>query len=147
MVTDRLIPLMVQGRKVHQIWLPYHWGPGGLVTGDVVNDLPALALDPNVHIQECKAGTCDVRPGRRPRGEALLAMIDSVRERAEITPKTGTVAVTVHYLRGGEAAHLVGSGNRTHVGEHVDPGEQESVHTSRTPTGRTEGQADGGPDT
>jgi formate dehydrogenase major subunit len=141
MVTDRLNPLMVQGRKVHQIWLPYHWGPGGLTTGDVVNDLPALALDPNVHIQECKAGTCDVRPGRRPRGEALLELIDSVREKAEITPTTGTVAVTAHYLRGGQAAHLSGSGNRNHAGEHVGSGQENATHTSRTSTGRSEGQA------
>ena len=30
-----------------------------------------LSLDPNVHIQEVKALTCDIRPGRRPRGPAL----------------------------------------------------------------------------
>ena len=30
----------------------------------------ALVLDPNVHIQESKAATCDIRPGRRPRGTA-----------------------------------------------------------------------------
>ena len=40
----------------------------GLVTGDSANDLFPLALDPNVHIQEVKAATCDIRPGRRPRG-------------------------------------------------------------------------------
>ena len=142
LVTDRLNPLMVQGKPVHQIWLPYHWGPGGLAPGDVVNDLPPLALDPNVHIQECKAGTCDVRPGRRPRGEAVLALMDTYRERAGITPKTGTVAVTAHYLSGGEAAHLTSPDNSVRAGEHIDPAEHDQVHTSRTPTGRTEGQAD-----
>src|SRR5436309_2117091 len=29
-VTDRMAPLRVQGRTVHQIWLPYHWGSVGL---------------------------------------------------------------------------------------------------------------------
>jgi formate dehydrogenase major subunit len=67
LVTDRVKPLTVQGRALHQVGLPYHWGWKGLATGDAANDLFALALDPNVHIQEVKAATCDIRPGRRPR--------------------------------------------------------------------------------
>ena len=55
---------------MHQVGLPYHWGGSGLSTGDSANDLFTLALDPNVHIQEVKAATCDIRPGRRPRGPA-----------------------------------------------------------------------------
>lgn len=68
LVTDRLAPLKVQGRVVHQVGLPYHWGSKGLVTGDSANDLLGLVLDPNVHIGEYKTATCDIRPGRRPRG-------------------------------------------------------------------------------
>ena len=37
-----------------------------LVRGDSANDLLGITLDPNVLIQETKAGTCDVRAGRRP---------------------------------------------------------------------------------
>src|SRR5207249_1123486 len=65
MVTERVPPLRVQGRVVHQVGLPYHWGHRGISTGDPANDLFPLALDSNVHIQEVKAATCDVRPGRR----------------------------------------------------------------------------------
>jgi formate dehydrogenase major subunit len=82
MVTDRVKPLRVQGRTIHQVGLPYHWGQRGHVTGDTVNDLFSLALDPNVHIQEVKAATCDVQPGRRPRGRALLAFVDEYRSKA-----------------------------------------------------------------
>jgi formate dehydrogenase major subunit len=81
MVTDRIKPLEVQGRTIHQVGLPYHWGQRGVVTGDTVNDLFSLALDPNVHIQEVKAATCDVRPGRRPRGRALLEFVDEYRDK------------------------------------------------------------------
>ncbi|NAZ76139.1 molybdopterin-dependent oxidoreductase [Kineococcus sp. T13] len=94
MVTDRMAPLRVQGTEVHQVWLPYHWGQGGLTTGDVVNDLAHLTLDPNVHIQEFKAGTCDVQPGRRPRGPASLELIDSYRVRGAVTMSSGAVSVT-----------------------------------------------------
>jgi formate dehydrogenase major subunit len=83
MVTDRIPPLEVEGQRVHQVGLPYHWGSRGLVTGDSANDLVGLALDPNVHIGEYKALTCDVRPGRRPRGRALLELVDDYRRRAE----------------------------------------------------------------
>jgi formate dehydrogenase major subunit len=79
LVTERLRPLKVQGRAVHQVGLPYHWGTSGLVRGDSANDLFALALDPNVHIQEVKAATCDVLPGRRPRGPALRDFVERHR--------------------------------------------------------------------
>jgi len=84
LVTDRLTPLRVEGRIVHQIWMPYHWGPGGITRGDSANDLLGIVLDPNVLIQESKVGTCDVRPGRRPRGPALLAFVEEYRRRAGI---------------------------------------------------------------
>ena len=67
LVTDRVKTLQVQGRELQQVGLPYHWGWKGLARGDAANDLFALALDPNVHIQEVKAATCDIAPGRRPR--------------------------------------------------------------------------------
>jgi formate dehydrogenase major subunit len=82
LVTDRMAPLMVQGRTLHQVGLPYHWGSKGLSTGDSANDLIALVLDPNVHIQESKAATCDIRPGRRPRGPALVEFVEQYRRRA-----------------------------------------------------------------
>jgi formate dehydrogenase major subunit len=79
LVTRRLKPLTVEGRSVHQVGLPYHWGSKGLTTGDAANDLSAVTLDPNVHIQEAKAFTCDIRPGRRPRGRDLPAFVERVR--------------------------------------------------------------------
>jgi formate dehydrogenase major subunit len=64
-VTERMAPVAIDGRVVHQIGLPYHWGSRGLTTGDAANDLLEAVLDPNVHIQESKVATCDIRPGRR----------------------------------------------------------------------------------
>jgi formate dehydrogenase major subunit len=85
LVTDRLKPLEVQGRTIQQVGVPYHWGKRGVVTGDSANDLFSLALDPNVHIQEVKAATCDIGPGRRPRGPDLLEFVDEYRRRAGIS--------------------------------------------------------------
>ena len=82
MVTDRIPPLTVHGRTTHQVGLPYHWGQRLLTSGDSANDLMHMALDPNVHIQEAKAATCGIRPGRRPRGKALPAFVAGLREQA-----------------------------------------------------------------
>jgi formate dehydrogenase major subunit len=82
LVTDRIPPIEVQGRKTHQIGLPYHWGSRGLTTGGAANDLSSIALDPNVHIQEVKAFSVGIRPGRRPRGEALPKFVEEMRSRA-----------------------------------------------------------------
>jgi formate dehydrogenase major subunit len=82
MVTDRLRPLQVDGRAVHVVGVPYHWGRRGLSTGDSANELLSMALDLNVHIAEYKAATCDIRPGRRPRGAALEALVADYRRRA-----------------------------------------------------------------
>jgi formate dehydrogenase major subunit len=95
LVTDRLTPLRVQDRVVHQIWMPYHWGSVGVVTGESANDLFGVALDPNVLIQESKVTTCDIQPGRRPRGAALLDYVAEYRRRAGITVETGTRLATV----------------------------------------------------
>jgi formate dehydrogenase major subunit len=108
LVTDRIPPLNVEGRTVHQVGLPYHWGTNGQSTGDSANDLQSLAMDSNVHISESKVGTCDVRPGRRPRGPRLLELVDSYRRDAdarqekEDTPgnggRRGAAGRTVHNL-------------------------------------------------
>jgi formate dehydrogenase major subunit len=94
MITDRLTPLRIDGRIVHQIWMPYHWGREGLVTGDSANDLFGITLDPNVLIQETKASTCDIRPGRRPTGAALLDYVQNYRKRAGLVPDHHTPRLT-----------------------------------------------------
>jgi formate dehydrogenase major subunit len=69
LVTRRMRSLRVNGRIVHQVGLPFHWGYSGPVKGDVVNDLVAISQEPNVRIMESKALLCNVVPGRRPRAE------------------------------------------------------------------------------
>ena len=64
-VTERIRPLKIDGRTIHQVALPWHWGYSGDVKGDSANDLGVLSGDPNVMIQESKAFSCDVQAGRR----------------------------------------------------------------------------------
>ncbi|WCB92192.1 Formate dehydrogenase 2 subunit alpha (cytochrome c-553) [Baekduia alba] len=65
-VTERMRPLRIAGRTIHQVAIPWHWGYSGLSKGDSANDLLHLSGDPNVNIETTKALTCDVRAGRRP---------------------------------------------------------------------------------
>ncbi|HEV2984852.1 MAG TPA: molybdopterin dinucleotide binding domain-containing protein, partial [Vicinamibacterales bacterium] len=60
LVTRRLRPLQIDGRTVHHVGMPWHWGYEGLVTGDIVNELTALVGDPNVTIHEGKAFVCNI---------------------------------------------------------------------------------------
>ncbi len=65
MVTHRIKPLQIEGRTLHQIGLPFHWGYQGVVTGDIANDLLLLIADRNVSMHNAKAFSCNMRPGRR----------------------------------------------------------------------------------
>ncbi|MBW3658210.1 MAG: molybdopterin-dependent oxidoreductase [Actinobacteria bacterium] len=82
LVTPRMRPIRVgkrRGRTIHQIGLPYHWAYLGLVTGDNVNELIGFVADPNVSIQESKALTGDIQPGRRSRGRRVVTSGPLVR--------------------------------------------------------------------
>ncbi|UWZ59684.1 molybdopterin-dependent oxidoreductase [Dactylosporangium aurantiacum] len=92
LVTERMTPLPVGGRTVHQIALPFHWGPNGYSHGDAANELSSISLDPTSHIQEVKALSVDIRAGRRPRGPARVQLVRAYQERAGITEHTGAEA-------------------------------------------------------
>jgi formate dehydrogenase major subunit len=121
LVTHRMTPLRIGGHTVHQIGLPYHWGVGSdaVVSGDAANDLLGVTLDPNVQIQESKAGSCDIQPGRRPQGAELLRLVEEYQSRAGATVETDNVRVTeavweiIDPQRGQHGRGADGSADRT----------------------------------
>lgn len=60
LVTRRMRPFNVNGKVVHEIGVPWHWGWQGTASGDVTNNLSALVADPNVSIHEAKVFTCNL---------------------------------------------------------------------------------------
>ena len=64
LVTERLRPFQLDGRRVYQIGMPWHFGWQGYATGDIANTLSAIVGDPNTTIHEGKAFTCNLRKGR-----------------------------------------------------------------------------------
>jgi formate dehydrogenase major subunit len=64
LVSDRIPVYDHDGERIHTIGLPYHWGPNGLVKGDIVNDLLPVSLESNVAIHEAKAFTANLKKGR-----------------------------------------------------------------------------------
>ncbi len=76
LVSRRIRPLEVDGRTVHQVAIPFHWGSAGPLKGDVANDLIPLSGEPNVTIHESKALVCDLLPGPRPPDEELVAWLE-----------------------------------------------------------------------
>ena len=83
LVSRRIRPLALNGKTVHQIALPYHYGTAGLVRGGAANDLLTISGEPNVTIMEAKALTCNIVPGRLPRGPAFAEFLN------EYAPQTG----------------------------------------------------------
>ena len=64
LVTGRLMPLHVDGRTLHQIGMPFHWGFAGETVGGIANDLTSITADANVSMHEAKAFTVNLRAGR-----------------------------------------------------------------------------------
>jgi formate dehydrogenase major subunit len=108
LVTARMAPLQVAGRTIHQIAMPFHWGHNGYTQGDSANDLTSVALDPNVHIQETKAFSVDIQPGRRPTGQARVDLVHEYQRRAGITPQTGMGVVSGRALDAAAASEADG---------------------------------------
>jgi formate dehydrogenase major subunit len=60
LVTRRMQPFKIDGKVIHQVGMPWHWGYEGLSKGDIVNELTSLIADPNVSMHEGKAFVCNV---------------------------------------------------------------------------------------
>jgi len=76
LVSRRIRVLRINGKSVHQVALPYHYGTAGLVRGSCANDLLTISGEPNVTIMEAKACTCNIVPGRLPRGRAFAEFLN-----------------------------------------------------------------------
>lgn len=61
LVTKRFKPHTINGKKVHQIGMPWSFGYKGYATGDSANRLTPHIGDANTMIPEYKAFLCDVR--------------------------------------------------------------------------------------
>jgi formate dehydrogenase-N alpha subunit len=61
MVTKRFKPHKINGKNVHQIGMPWHFGYKGIATGETANRLTPHIGDANTTIPEYKAFLCNVR--------------------------------------------------------------------------------------
>ena len=60
LVTNRMQPLNVNGKTVHQVAMPWHWGFKGLSTGASANELTMDAVDVSAQIPETKTCLCNI---------------------------------------------------------------------------------------
>jgi len=60
MVTKRIKPMMIDGKKTYQIGIPIHWGYRGIAedqrkpSKDLTNQLSPTVFDPNAYTPEFK---------------------------------------------------------------------------------------------
>jgi len=81
LITERIKDLTIEGRTVHQVFLPYHYGYEGLVKGNVANDLLAISEEPNVRIMETKALVCNLKKGTLPKNQRALGILQKELKR------------------------------------------------------------------
>lgn len=60
-VTRRFKPFRIDGKAVHEVGMPWHWGFMGLSKGDSANSLTPYIGDANTTIPEYKAFLCNIR--------------------------------------------------------------------------------------
>src|SRR5438445_947147 len=104
LVSRRIRPLRINGKRVHQVALPYHYGTAGLVRGGAANDLLTISGEPNVTIMEAKALTCNIVPGRLPSGRAFDDFLN------KYAPQAGPIILHPEEPHG---AHTSGGGYAT----------------------------------
>ena len=66
LVTERLQPFVIDGKRVYQLGMPWVFGREGYATGGIANVLLAMTGDANTSIHSTKAITCQLRAGRLP---------------------------------------------------------------------------------
>lgn len=59
-ITDRMRPITVNGKTIHQAAMPWHWGFKGLSTGPSANELTIDAVDAAAQIPETKTCLCNI---------------------------------------------------------------------------------------
>jgi formate dehydrogenase major subunit len=92
MVTPRIQPLHVDGRVIHQVGFPIHFGWAGEVAGAMANDLTPIVTDVNVSIHEAKAFVCNVRRGRLQSHTTMPSEQVAPRPEPQPMPRTGNHA-------------------------------------------------------
>ena len=60
-VTARFKPFVINGKPVHQVGMPWHFGWGGIASGAIANDLTPHVGDGNTTIPEYKAFLVDIQ--------------------------------------------------------------------------------------
>jgi formate dehydrogenase major subunit len=59
-ITERLRPIEVNGKVVHTVGMPWHWGFKGLSTGPSANEITIDSVDVSANIPEFKTCLCSV---------------------------------------------------------------------------------------
>ena len=71
MVTERMKPLVIDGKEIFTVGMPWVFGWEGYARGNIANVLLAITGDANTSIHTTKAVTCNLQKGRLPHPAGL----------------------------------------------------------------------------
>jgi formate dehydrogenase major subunit len=113
LVSRRIRPMKLNGKTIHQVAVPFHFGAAGPLRGNAANNLVAISGEPNVTIMESKALTCNIVPGRLPRGPAFLDWIEQHAPQSGLPENLHPEQPPPGAPRGGRFSHGHGKEGKT----------------------------------
>ncbi len=72
----------LNGKQIHQVAIPFHFGSAGPVIGDAANDLLAISGEPNVTIMEAKRSFVTSCPANCPADRSSMRGLHDKSRRA-----------------------------------------------------------------
>ena len=97
LVTPRVWPLQVNGKTLHVVGMPWHWGYKGFITGDIANNITPDIGDPNTQIEEAKAFLVNIEKATaadKDRYREILASAEWPKK-----PRLGSIARSEESVR------------------------------------------------
>ncbi|HMF80841.1 MAG TPA: molybdopterin dinucleotide binding domain-containing protein [Candidatus Acidoferrum sp.] len=113
LVSRRIRPMNLNGKTVHQVAIPFHFGAAGPLRGNAANNLVAISGEPNVTIMESKALVCNIIPGRLPRGPDFLGWLERNAPQAGQPPNLHPEQPPLGAPSGGRFSRSHGQGGKT----------------------------------
>ena len=145
-----MTPLLIGGRTVHQIGLPYHWGVGDGRGGRAATRPTTCSASPSTRTcrsRSPRSASCDIQPGRRPRGPALLRVVAEYQSTGRVTVATGNQLRTADPGPDGRRPTRDDGGptaaERKDEGDTGDPSRRPGRRTTGPPEAFTSARPDG----
>ena len=94
LVSRRIRPMKLNGKTVHQVAVPFHFGAAGPLRGNAANNLVAISGEPNVTIMESQGASLQHHPWSFAAWTSILSLGSNATRRKLASPSKSTSGTT-----------------------------------------------------